>query len=78
MVFICVADRCKAKIIDGKAMALDLQEEVRIEVKVLVDKGDRPPHLSAVLVGEDPASQTYVRNKMRAAKFTGRLFLYIM
>ena len=56
-------------------MAMELQDEVRVEVKVLVDKGNRAPHLSAVLVGEDPASKTYVRNKMRAAEFTGRLTL---
>ena len=59
-------------------MAVELQDEVRAEVKVLVDRGRRAPHLSAILVGEDPASKTYVRNKMRAAEFTGTLLVKLI
>ncbi len=59
------------KIIDGKQLALDLQQEMSQEVKVWVDQGHRLPHLVAVLVGDNPASASYVRNKMRSCERTG-------
>ena len=53
----------EARIIDGKAFAADLRERIARDVKVLkVDHGVTPG-LAVVLVGEDPASQVYVRNK---------------
>ena len=52
-----------AEIIDGKAFAANLRERVAVEVKRLRDDHDLTPGLAVVLVGEDPASQIYVRNK---------------
>ena len=54
-----------AKIIDGKAAALALREQVALEVKRLQEDHNLQPGLAVVLVGEDPASQVYVRNKAR-------------
>ena len=48
------------KIIDGKALSTSL----RIELKEKIAKMDKKPGLAVVLVGEDPASQIYVRNKI--------------
>lgn len=52
-----------ARIIDGKRMSTEIEDEVREEVSALVAAGKTPPCLVVVLVGEDPASQVYVRNK---------------
>ncbi len=60
-----------AQIIDGKAMAKEVREEVAEGVRALVEKSGKAPGLAVVLVGEDPASQTYVRNKGRAAEKCG-------
>ena len=65
--------RCQAELIDGKAMAKEIRSEVRTEVEAWVAAGHRPPHLTAVIVGDDPASHTYVRNKMKAANDTGKV-----
>jgi 5,10-methylene-tetrahydrofolate dehydrogenase/methenyl tetrahydrofolate cyclohydrolase len=51
-------------------MAKDLKNEIRAEVEQLLAAGKRPPHLSALIVGQDPASATYVKNKIKAAEFT--------
>ncbi|XP_074648303.1 bifunctional methylenetetrahydrofolate dehydrogenase/cyclohydrolase, mitochondrial-like [Tubulanus polymorphus] len=63
--------RFKAQIIDGKAVAKQIKHEVKEEVDVMVAAGERRPHLSVILVGDDPASHTYVRNKVKACQFTG-------
>ncbi len=60
-----------AQIIDGKAIAKDVREEVAAGVEELRAKTGKVPGLAVVLVGEDPASQTYVRNKGRAADKCG-------
>lgn len=52
-----------AKIIDGRALAKQERETIRLQVNALVEKGERPPGLAVILIGEDPASQVYVRNK---------------
>lgn len=52
-------------------MAQVVFNEVRSEVEAWVASGRRRPHLVAVLVGNDPASAIYVRNKMKAAEYTG-------
>lgn len=59
-----------AKILDGKAVAASIREEVRAEVRALKEKG-LTPKLSVVLVGEDPASVLYARSKERACKNSG-------
>jgi len=55
-----------AKIIDGKAIANELRGRVAIETKLLATKLGRMPGLAAVLVGDNPASEVYVRNKARS------------
>ncbi len=52
-----------AKIIDGKAFAADLRAEVGAEVAELTEKTGKKPGLAVILIGEDPASEIYVRNK---------------
>ena len=59
-----------AKIIDGKALAARIQDELKTRVEACTEHGHRPG-LAVVLVGEDPASQVYVRNKVRACERTG-------
>ncbi|MCR9287623.1 MAG: bifunctional methylenetetrahydrofolate dehydrogenase/methenyltetrahydrofolate cyclohydrolase FolD [Bacteroidetes bacterium] len=59
------------QLIDGKALANTIKEEIAIEVDKIKAKGGKIPHLAAVLVGEDPASQVYVRNKVRSCEKVG-------
>ena len=59
------------RILDGKATAAAIREEVAEGVAAHVARGHRPPCLTAVLVGEDPASAVYVRNKARACEKAG-------
>jgi len=60
-----------ARIIDGKRIATEIEEEVREEVAQLTAAGKTPPCLVVVVVGEDPASQVYVRNKGLACARVG-------
>ncbi len=60
-----------AKIIDGKAVAQRLRQQICQQVDTLVAAGRRRPGLAVVLVGEDPASQVYVRNKKKACHEVG-------
>ena len=53
-----------AKLIDGKQIAA----EIEAELKLKVSKMDKAPRLSVVLVGEDPASTSYIRAKSNAAE----------
>ena len=57
--------------IDGKAKAADLSEAIKTETAALSDKHGLQPGLAVVIVGEDPASQVYVRNKKRTAENCG-------
>lgn len=59
------------KIIDGKAIADDMKKEIAAEVAAMLDKGIEAPHLAAVIVGEDGASQTYVSSKEKACHSVG-------
>lgn len=59
------------QILDGKKISQDIKDEIREEVKKITVNGKRPPHLVAVLVGDNPASQTYVKNKMRSCEYVG-------
>jgi len=60
-----------AKIIDGKLIASKVKDEIKAEVAAMVDNGKETPHLVAIIVGDDPASQTYVASKEKAAKSVG-------
>ncbi len=59
------------RIIDGKAIAADIRREVREESDRLAARGKRRPGLAVVLVGDDPASRIYVRNKRMACEECG-------
>lgn len=60
-----------ATLIDGKAIALQLREEIRQEVEQLKAQYGRAPGLAAILVGEDPAAEAYIRNKEIACRKAG-------
>lgn len=60
-----------AQILDGKAVAAAIRQELAEETSRLVAAGGPTPGLVAVLVGDDPASQVYVRNKEKAAQAIG-------
>ncbi len=55
-----------ARVLDGQALARTLQEEIRPEVAAFAAQHGRPPGLGIVLVGDNPASEVYVRNKLKA------------
>jgi methylenetetrahydrofolate dehydrogenase (NADP+)/methenyltetrahydrofolate cyclohydrolase len=59
------------KLIDGKQIAEDIRKEIKEEVAKMIDERDESPHLAAIIVGEDPASQTYVAGKEKACKSVG-------
>ena len=53
------------KLIDGKKVASEIKQEIAKDVQKLKDEGKKVPHLSAILVGNDGSSETYVANKVR-------------
>lgn len=59
------------QIIDGKALALTIKAELAQQTAQRLAQGLRAPHLAAVLVGDDPASQVYVRNKVKSCEEAG-------
>ena len=59
------------QLLDGKALALQIKDEIANEVRSLTAAGKRAPHLAAVIVGEDGASKTYVANKEKASHEVG-------
>ena len=60
-----------ARLLDGKAIAQSLRDKIKVEVAALAAAGKRPPGLAVVIIGEDPASQIYVRNKHLATEAAG-------
>ncbi|KAG6934422.1 methylenetetrahydrofolate dehydrogenase (NADP+ dependent) 2, methenyltetrahydrofolate cyclohydrolase [Chelydra serpentina] len=65
------APRNDAVIISGRKLAQQIRQEARHEVEQWVAAGNKRPHLSVVLVGENPASHSYVLNKTKAAADVG-------
>ena len=59
------------QLIDGKATAKAIKEEIKIEVDKLVQSGERQPHLAAILVGHDGGSETYVAYKIKDCEEVG-------
>ncbi len=59
------------QLIDGKELSSTIKDEIAVEVAALSSEGRRPPHLVAVLIGENPASQVYVRNKINSCERVG-------
>src|SRR5579872_5106086 len=60
-----------AKLIDGKALAAKIRAEIASEIKTRMQQGFRQPGLAVILVGADPASGIYVRNKRQACEEVG-------
>jgi methylenetetrahydrofolate dehydrogenase (NADP+)/methenyltetrahydrofolate cyclohydrolase len=60
-----------AQLIDGKRISADIRAELKQETKAFIEKTGITPKLTVILVGEDPASQVYVRNKGRACEEIG-------
>jgi methylenetetrahydrofolate dehydrogenase (NADP+) / methenyltetrahydrofolate cyclohydrolase len=58
-------------LIDGKHIAELIRKEIATEVATFIDAGKRAPHLAALLVGDDPASQSYVTGKQKACEKCG-------
>lgn len=59
------------KIIDGRSLSKEIKSEIKLDVDKFVQSGGKVPHLAAVLIGDDPASQAYVRNKIRSCEEAG-------
>lgn len=59
------------QIIDGKLTSATIKQEIAAEVDKIKANGGRAPHLAAVLVGNDPASETYVSSKVKSCKEVG-------
>ncbi|MEA3494831.1 MAG: bifunctional 5,10-methylenetetrahydrofolate dehydrogenase/5,10-methenyltetrahydrofolate cyclohydrolase [Bacteroidota bacterium] len=59
------------KILDGKNLSEIIKDNLKKEVDKLIENGIKPPHLIAIIVGEDRASQTYVRSKIKACEAIG-------
>ena len=67
------------QLLDGKSLSIQIKEELANEVRQLTAQGHRPPHLAAVIVGNDGASQTYVANKEKSSRevgFTSSVYRY--
>ena len=58
-------------LIDGKAVSEQVKQEIAAKVEELVARGEKRPHLAAILVGHDGGSETYVANKVKACKVCG-------
>jgi len=59
------------QLLDGKATSLQIQEEIRAEVEAIRNRGEKIPHLAAVIVGNDGASETYVASKVKTCEKIG-------
>lgn len=59
------------QLLDGKALSQKIKEEIAREVEQIKNKGGKIPHLAAVLIGEDPASEVYIRNKVQSCEMVG-------
>ena len=58
-------------IIDGKAVSLQIKEDLKSRIEAIRSEGRRVPCLAVIIVGDNPASRSYVRGKIKAAEFTG-------
>lgn len=60
-----------SKLIDGKITSKKIKDKIAAEVAKMIDNDERAPHLAAVLVGADPASEFYVKSKEKACRSVG-------
>ena len=66
-------------LLDGKKISDEIKSEIKVSVEKLIHKKERPPHLAAILVGDDGASLTYIASKIRSCEqvgFKSSLFRY--
>ncbi len=66
-------------LLDGKKISDEIKSEIKVSVEKLIHKKERPPHLAAILVGDDGASLTYIGSKIRSCEqvgFKSSLFRY--
>lgn len=63
--------RIETTTVDGLGLANTLRDEMKAEIEALVEAGHRAPHLCVVLVGDDPASKSYIKGKQRACARIG-------
>ena len=66
-----MADTIDTITVDGLGLANTLRDEMKAEIEALVAAGHRPPQLTVVLVGDDPASKSYIKGKQRACARIG-------
>jgi len=59
------------QILDGKALSIQIKEQIKAEVETIKARGGKVPHLAAVLVGNDGGSETYVGHKVKACEYVG-------
>jgi len=59
------------QLIDGKKIAAEIKSELAEKSAAIIDRGERVPHLAAILIGDDPASQSYVSSKEKACQEVG-------
>ncbi len=59
------------QILDGNKVAAEIRQEISEKVEIFKNEGGKIPHLAAILVGEDPASQTYVNHKVKDCESVG-------
>lgn len=69
--------RQEAVIIDGKKIAEEIQEELKVVVDSCINVGKKRPKLVAILVGNHPSSKAYIGRKMKAAKSIGN-YIFIL
>ena len=60
-----------AKIIDGKLLSAKIKDELKVKVEEFYNKYNRKITLAVILVGDNPASQVYVKNKITATEYVG-------
>lgn len=66
-----MAEKIDTITVDGLGLANTLRDEMKAEIEALVAAGHRPPQLTVVLVGDDPASKSYIKGKQRACARIG-------
>jgi methylenetetrahydrofolate dehydrogenase (NADP+)/methenyltetrahydrofolate cyclohydrolase len=59
------------KVLDGKALSKTIKDEIKAEVNEIIAQDLRAPHLSAILVGNNPASEAYMGNKVKSCNYVG-------
>lgn len=75
MFFFSQEQASEAKLIDGKKIAEEIRCELRDQINQwMKNESQRAPQLTAVLVGDDPASHTYVKNKMKVIDFSNQIY----